>query len=124
MKRKIFGVLLATAMIVPSCSLEETPLSMFSEEEAYQNSTLIYLNTVASIYSAIGTTLYGNARAEAMNSIQELSADSFFYPGRGGDWVDGGNWQNLFLHNFDSSVGFYRNNWNHLFNLEIGRAHV
>ena len=117
MKKTILALALGAALIIPSCSLDEHPLSMFSEEEAYQSSTLIYLNTVASIYSSIGTILYGNARAESMNSIQELSADSFFYPGRGGDWVDGGNWQNLFLHNFDSSVGFFRNNWNNLFNL-------
>ena len=38
-------------------------------------------------------------------------------PGRQGDWVDGGKWQNMFLHNFESSVDTYATVWNHLFKI-------
>lgn len=45
--------------LLTSCSLDETPASAFTEEEAYQSSTLVYVNTVANIYSAIGNKFYG-----------------------------------------------------------------
>jgi hypothetical protein len=35
-------------------------------------------------------------------------------PGR---LVDGGKWQNMFLHNFESSVDTYATVWNHLFKI-------
>ena len=38
-------------------------------------------------------------------------------PGRQGDWVDGGKWQNIFLHNFESSVDSYNNIWNHIYGI-------
>jgi hypothetical protein len=34
--------------------LEENPKDQITEEQAYQNSTLLYLNTVASLYTEVG----------------------------------------------------------------------
>ena len=44
-------------------------------------------------------------------------SDATMLPGRQGDWVDGGKWQNMFLHNFESSVDTYATVWNHLFKI-------
>jgi hypothetical protein len=93
--------------------LNENPQSEFSKDKALSNSELIYVNTVANLYTAISNGLYGE-----LNSIQmlnELTSDEALIPGREGDWVDGGKWENLFLHNFESSVNIYSNIWNYLY---------
>jgi hypothetical protein len=116
MKKNIFwGIFLSSLCLLTSCSLDETPLSKFSEEEAYKDSTLIYVNTVASIYSAIGDDLYGGEYS--IQEINELTSDASIIPGRQGDWVDGGVWQNLFLHNFVSSTDVYESIWNYVYKM-------
>lgn len=59
MKKYILGTMILGMGLLTSCSLDETPASAFTEEEAYQSSTLVYVNTVANIYSAIGNKFYG-----------------------------------------------------------------
>ncbi|MBR3626737.1 MAG: RagB/SusD family nutrient uptake outer membrane protein [Bacteroidaceae bacterium] len=115
MKKYIFTALLASAFLAVGCSLDETPESKFSEEEAFKSSTLIYVNTVANVYSAIGGGLYGGT--DCVHTLQEFTSDATMLPGRQGDWVDGGKWQNLFLHNFESSVDTYASVWNHLYQI-------
>ena len=51
--------MLSTALLA-GCSLDETPKSKFSEEEAFKSPTLTYVNTVANVYSAIGNCWYGS----------------------------------------------------------------
>lgn len=116
MKKHIFGSLILSAALLTSCSLDETPQSKFSESEAFKSSTLIYVNTVANVYSAIGNGLYGSD-GSSVHTLQEFSSDATMLPGRQGDWVDGGKWQNIFLHNFESSVDSYNNVWNHLYGI-------
>ena len=115
MKKYIFGTLVLSAFLASGCSLDETPESKFSEEEAFKSSTLIYVNTVANVYSAIGNGLYG--ATDNVHTLQEFTSDATMLPGRQGDWVDGGKWQNMFLHNFESSVDTYSNTWNHLYRI-------
>ena len=116
MKKHIFGSLILSAALLTSCSLDETPQSKFSESEAFKSSTLIYVNTVANVYSAIGNGLYGSD-GSSVHTLQEFSSDATMLPGRQGDWVDGGKWQNMFLHNFESSVDSYNNVWNNLYSI-------
>lgn len=115
MKKYIFGVALLSAALLSGCSLDENPKSQFSEEEAFKNSTLTYVNSVANVYSAIGDGLYGGT--DCVHTLQEFMSDATMLPGRQGDWVDGGKWQNMFLHNFESSVDTYATVWNHLFKI-------
>ena len=96
MKKYIFGVALLSAALLSGCSLDENPKSQFSEEEAFKNSTLTYVNSVANVYSAIGDGLYGGT--DCVHTLQEFMSDATMLPGRQGDWVDGGKWQNMFLH--------------------------
>ena len=42
MKKYIFGTLLLSTALLSGCSLDETPKSAFSEQEAFKSSTLIY----------------------------------------------------------------------------------
>ena len=115
MRKYIFSVALLSAALLTGCSLDENPKSQFSEEEAFKNSTLTYVNSVANVYSAIGDGLYGGT--DCVHTLQEFMSDATMLPGRQGDWVDGGKWQNMFLHNFESSVDTYATVWNHLFKI-------
>lgn len=100
MKQYIIGSMLLSSILLASCSLDETPRSKFSEEEAFSTPKLVYVNTVANVYSSIGNGLYGSDGG-SVHTFQEFSSDASMIPGRQGDWVDGGTWQNIFLHNFD-----------------------
>lgn len=120
MKKYIFGTLLLSTALLSGCSLDETPKSAFSEEEAFKSSTLIYANSVANVYSSIENYIYGQD-AGSIHTLQQYSSDESMIPGRQGDWVDGGKWQNFFLHNFDSSVDMYRNIWNQIYTI-IGQS--
>ena len=120
MKQYIIGSMLLSSILLASCSLDETPRSKFSEKEAFSTSKLVYVNSVANVYSSIGNGLYGSDGG-SVHTFQEFSSDASMIPGRQGDWVDGGAWQNIFLHNFESSVSKYNDVWNNLYRV-IGLA--
>lgn len=120
MKQYIIGSMLLSSILLASCSLDETPRSKFSEEEAFSTPKLVYVNTVANVYSSIGNGLYGSDGG-SVHTFQEFSSDASMIPDRQGDWVDGGAWQNIFLHNFESSVSKYNDVWNNLYRV-IGLA--
>lgn len=120
MKQYIIGSMLLSSILLASCSLDETPRSKFPEEEAFSTPKLVYVNTVANVYSSIGNGLYGSDGG-SVHTFQEFSSDASMIPGRQGDWVDGGAWQNIFLHNFESSVSKYNDVWNNLYRV-IGLA--
>ena len=120
MKQYIIGSMLLSSVLLAGCSLDENPRSKFSEEEAFSTSKLVYVNTVANVYSSIGNGLYGSDGG-SVHTFQEFSSDASMIPGRQGDWVDGGAWQNIFLHNFESSVSKYNDVWNNLYRV-IGLA--
>ena len=115
MKHYIFIASLLSTALLASCSLDESPKSKFDESEAFGNSTLTYVNSVANVYAAIGDGIYGGT--DAIHCLQEFTSDEAILPGRQGDWVDGGKWQNFFLHNFASSVNTYNDNWKNIYKI-------
>ena len=88
MKQYIIGSMLLSSILLASCSLDETPRSKFSEAEAFSTPKLVYVNTVANVYSSIGNGLYGRDGG-SVHTFQEFSSDASMIPGRQGDWVDG-----------------------------------
>jgi hypothetical protein len=123
MKKILFISLALVGMLFSSCSgfLDEKPLSRIPEEEAYKSATLVYVNTVASVYSAFGSRFYG-AR-ENVHCLQEFSSDAWILPGRQADWVDGGKWQTLFLHNYGPGFATTGIVWNDMYSL-IGNCNT
>lgn len=107
--------MLLSGLTLSGCSLDETPVSKFDEKAAYDNSNLIFVNSVANVYSAIGNNIYGGDNG--IQSMNMVSSDMVIVPGRQGDWVDGGKWQNLSLHNFSPSQDMFVNNWNHIYSI-------
>ena len=111
MKKLLYSAaVLALTFFMSGCSLEETPLSKFDEGEAYKSATLVYVNTVASLYNKLNSRFKGGD--DNYNYMSEFTADVLFLPGRQGDWVDGGKHQNAFLHRWDPSTDYIRSLWN------------
>lgn len=117
MKKQILRnvILFSSILWFSACSLDENPKSQFDENEAFKNSELTYANAVANVYSAIGNNIYGGT--DCIHTLQEFTSDATMLPGRQGDWVDGGKWQNMFLHNFESSVDTYSSVWNYIYQI-------
>ena len=109
-KGLLYSGLFITALALNSCNsfLEEEPKDQITETTAYQSSTLIYLNTVASLYSEMGN-IQGNDRQ--VYDLNTFSTDDAVLPTRGGDWYDGGLWQNLFKHNWSVDNSIVKNAW-------------
>lgn len=123
MKRRVLYSLLitaTTAMGLSSCDafLSENPKDQITEEQAYQNPTLLYLNTVASLYTQVGANgggagLQGTDRG--LYDLNTFTTDEAMLPTRGGDWYDGGLWQNLFLHKWGTKNDLVKNTWDYLY---------
>ncbi|WP_455641420.1 RagB/SusD family nutrient uptake outer membrane protein [Parabacteroides sp.] len=107
-----------------SCSkfLEENPRDQISEEEAYDNATSVYLNTVATLYNYVGgfsdsQGLQGTYRG--VYDLNTFTTDEAILPTRGGDWYDGGFWQGLFLHKWGVNSDAIQATWEYLYKVIV-----
>lgn len=117
MKKILYSILFLAAALFASCSLslEETPLSSIPEADAYQSAKLLYINTVGTVTSGLGTVFKGNT--DAFCTIEDISGGQLFNPGRGGgDWQDGGKHQSMFMHTWEEDNDYMRSGWNGGFN--------
>lgn len=120
MKKILIGLVLVLSLSACSDFLEETPPSSLTMQDAYSSSTLVYLNSVAQLYSSLG--IYGGYDDDFRGTsgyvfgFPHLTSDMFMCPGRQGDWVDNGYYQNLFVQNYDSSYKMVKASWSKLFN--------
>lgn len=119
--KKIIIASLLTFGLFQGCSgfLDEDPQSRIPEEEAFKSPKLVYVNTVASVYSSFSNRLYGST--DCLHTLQEFSSDSWILPGRQADWVDGGKWQTLFLHCYGPGTATVKSVWDQLY-LLVGRC--
>ena len=93
-KNILYSLLISTVATVglSSCDafLEENPKDQITEEQAYQNSTLLYLNTVASLYTQVGANGGGSGLQGTDRGLYDLNTfttDEAVLPTRGGDWL-------------------------------------
>lgn len=94
------------------------------EEEAYKSSVLIYLNTVANLYTEVGGTDGSQGLAGTDRGVYDLNtftADEALLPTRGGDWFDGGLWQDMFKHNWSIDNSIIKGSWDYLYRV-IGKS--
>ena len=94
--------------------LSENPKDQITEEQAYQNSTLLYLNTVASLYTQVGANgggagLQGTDRG--LYDLNTFTTDEAMLPTRGGDWYDGGQYRELHMHAWTANTSAVKNAW-------------
>ena len=88
---------------------------------AFAKPLTVYVNTIATIYTSFGNRLYGST--DNVHTLQEFSSDAWILPGRQGDWVDGGKWQSLFLHNYGPGNATIKSTWNALYTI-IGNCNT
>ena len=123
MKKVLVSSMLILGGLFSACSgfLDEDPKSKIPEEEAYKSEKMVYENTIATIYTSFGNRLYGST--DNVHTLQEFSSDAWILPGRQGDWVDGGKWQSLFLHNYGPGNATIKSTWNALYTI-IGNCNT
>ena len=119
-------------MMMSSCSfLEEHPSSALTEEEAFGSMTALRNNAVLSVYMYLG----GNADSQGLHGtgrgvydLNSLTTDEQIIPTRGGDWYDGGYWQDLHNHAWTEEDRSIRDTWDYLFKVVMltnsGIAHI
>ena len=122
MKTIIKYILAAPLMLCFSSCLDENPKDQLDQEAIYNNADNIYKNAVASLYNYIGSNqesegLQGTCRG--IYDYNTLTTDEAMIPIRGGDWYDGGLWENMYQHKWNANdINFY-NVWKYLFKVIV-----
>lgn len=114
---KSYLYILLGALALTSC-LDENPKNQLPEEEAYTSASSLFINTVSSLYNYIGGSsdsqgLQGTYRG--VYDYNTFTTDEAMLPTRGGDWYDGGFWQNLYLHKWTANDKPLYNTWSYLY---------
>lgn len=111
-------IILCIAMLVLTSCLDENPEGQLSESDALNSADNIYVNAVATLYNYIG----GDEDSEGLQGTYRgvydyntFTTDEALLPIRGGDWYDGGFWQNLYLHQWTSTDLPLYNTWTYLY---------
>lgn len=124
MKKLILLSCILCGIALLSCSkfLEENPRDQIPEEDAYDNATSAYLNTVATLYNYVGGYSDSQGLQGTYRGIYDLNTfttDEAILPTRGGDWYDGGFWQGLFLHKWGINSDAIRATWEYLYKVIV-----
>lgn len=111
----ILWVLLAFFM---SSCLNEDLRDQLHEDDIYDNANNIYINAVAVLYNYMGGStdsegLQGTCRG--VYDYNTLTTDEAMIPIRGGDWYDGGLWENMYLHKWSADDLPLYNTWKYLY---------
>lgn len=120
--RRFYNIFaIAIAMIMTSC-LTEDPRDQLYEDDIYNNANNIYINAVAVLYNYIG----GSADSEGLQGTcrglydyNTLTTDEAMIPIRGGDWYDGGLWENMYQHKWNPNDLPLYNTWKYLYKVIV-----
>ncbi len=118
MKHKILAIItLAIACTACNDFLTDDPTGGKEVNEIATNETQLYQNFVAALYNHVG----GNTDNEGLQGtgrgvydMNTFTTDEAIMPTRGGDWYDGGYWQNLYTHDWNGTDGI-GDVWKYLF---------
>ena len=120
MKRTPYFLIASIVMLLISCGdfLEERQRGALIEDHAFETMADLKNHAVLSLYNYIG----GNSDSQGLQGtgrgvydLNTMTTDEAIVPTRGGDWYDGGFWQDLFLHNWGTSNTALENTWDYLF---------
>lgn len=122
MNKKIFALpLLAISLSFTSC-LDETPKDQIPESEIYDSANSLYVNAVASLYNYIGAHEEGEGLQGTCRGIYDyntLTTDEAIIPIRGGNWYDGGLWENMYEHTWTATDTDLYNVWKYLYKVIV-----
>lgn len=119
---KYRNILLVVIMALTSSCLNEDLKDQLYEDDIYNNANNIYINAVAVLYNYIG----GSADSEGLQGTcrgiydyNTLTTDEAMIPIRGGDWYDGGLWENMYLHKWSADDLPLYNTWKYLYKVVV-----
>ena len=127
---KLFTISKKTVCLLTICfgtslltgCLDESPRDRLSEEEVFDSAENLFINAVATLYNHIG----GNSDSQGLQGtdrgvydLQTFSSDEAMIPTRGGDWYDGGLWQSLYLHTWNSGCSATNDTWYYLYKVIV-----
>lgn len=122
MKKFLSCLFLASVVLCFCGCLDEHPKDQIDQEAIYNNADNIYKNAVASLYNYIGSNqesegLQGTCRG--IYDYNTLTTDEAMIPIRGGDWYDGGLWENMYKHQWNANDIYFYNVWKYLFKVIV-----
>ena len=121
MKKFLYSICIFIA--AAGCSIiEEDPRDQKPETEIITDETSLYLTTLGNLYSLFGSNETGSGLMGTYRGIYDLNTfttDEAIIPTRGGDWYDGGLWQRLFLHSWETGEAPLKNAWNYLYKVIV-----
>ena len=121
--KKFLSYLFLASMTLCFCGcLDEHPKDQIDQEAIYNNADNIYNNAVASLYNYIGSNqesegLQGTCRG--IYDYNTLTTDEAMNPIRGGDWYDGGLWENMYRHQWNANDIYFYDVWKYLFKVIV-----
>lgn len=121
--KKIFSYILTIPLTLCVCGcLDEHPKDQLDQEAIYNNADNIYKNAVASLYNHVGSNqesegLQGTCRG--IYDYNTLTTDEAMIPIRGGDWYDGGLWENMYQHKWSANDIYLYDVWKYLFKVIV-----
>lgn len=122
MKHRFFALsVLALSLSLTSC-LDETPKDQIPETEIYDSANSLYVNAVASLYNYIGAHEEGEGLQGTCRGIYDyntLTTDEAIIPIRGGNWYDGGLWENMYNHTWTATDTDLYNIWKNLYKVIV-----
>lgn len=122
MKHRFFALsVLALSLSLTSC-LDETPKDQLPETEIYDSANSLYVNAVASLYNYIGAHEEGEGLQGTCRGIYDyntLTTDEAIIPIRGGNWYDGGLWENMYNHTWTATDTDLYNVWKYLYKVIV-----
>ena len=120
--KKYTSILLLGVMTMFSSCLDENLKDQLHEDDIYTNANDIYVNAVAVLYNYIG----GSADSEGLQGTcrgvydyNTLTTDEAMIPIRGGDWYDGGLWENMYQHKWNANDLPLYNTWKYLYKVIV-----
>ena len=117
--RKISAISAVCILMLSGCLSEDTR-SYLTEEQAFTNSQNLYINSVAFLYGYIG----GSAESQGLQGTcrggydyNTMTTDEALIPIRGGDWYDGGLWENMYQHKWTEDDATLYQTWKYLYKM-------
>lgn len=122
MKKTFCRALIAPLALSVCGCLDENPKDQLGREAAYTNANNIFNNAVASLYNYVGSDketegLQGTCRG--IYDYNTLTTDEAMIPIRGGDWYDGGLWENMYRHEWSANDMYLYDIWKYLFKVIV-----
>ena len=121
--KKIFSYIwMVPLMLCASGCLDENPKDQLEQEAIYKSADNIYKNAVASLYNYVGSNqesegLQGTCRG--IYDYNTITTDEAMIPIRGGDWYDGGLWENLYQHRWSANDIYLYDVWKYLYKVIV-----